>query len=126
MTSIRPALPILAALAMAGCAPAPSSEPVAAAARAGSLQSNSAECRRAGGALKPVGKLRSLQCVISYADAGKSCTSGSQCAGDCRAAPEADVPAGQPVAGYCQPTSDRFGCSTRVENGRAEATICID
>jgi hypothetical protein len=73
-----------------------------------------------------VGRLQTLQCVIRYADAGKICTSGDQCAGDCRARPGVDVAAGQPVAGYCQADSNRFGCSTKVENGRAQATICID
>ena len=30
------------------------------------------------------------------------------------------------VAGICQADSNRFGCFTRVEDGKAEATLCID
>lgn len=114
--------PALLALALAACVPAPSAEsPVAPAAEAGA-----AACSRAGGTLKPVGKLRALQCVVAYSDAGKACSSGSQCAGDCRADPTLDAAPGQKVAGFCQATSDRFGCSTLIEDGRAQATICID
>ena len=110
------------ALMLSACVPAPSPDaPVTAAADAGA-----AECARAGGTMKPVGKMQSLQCVIAYSDAGKSCSSGSQCAGDCRADPGVDAAPGQKVAGFCQATSDRFGCSTRVEDGVAQATICID
>ena len=123
---IRAILPIVAALVLAGCVREPSPRSPVAGAAAASIPTDAAACSRAGGAMKPVGKMQSLQCVISYADAGKSCTSGSQCAGDCRAGSGVDIAPGQPVAGYCQATSDRFGCSTRVENGRAQATICID
>lgn len=123
---IRPILPIVAAFVLAGCVREPSPERPAADAPPVSIPTDPAACSRAGGEMKPVGRMQSLQCVISYADAGKSCTSGSQCAGDCRAGSGVDVAPGQPAAGYCQATSDRFGCSTRVENGRAQATICID
>lgn len=87
---------------------------------------SAAACREAGGILKPVGKLQSIQCVITYADGGKSCRSGADCAGDCQVEPDRQVAPGQSVAGTCQLTSDRFGCSSKVENGRAEGTICID
>ena len=76
--------------------------------------------------MKRVGRLQTLQCVIAYADAGKSCRSGADCAGDCRAEQGLDISPGQQAAGFCQATSDQFGCSTRVENGRAQSTICID
>jgi hypothetical protein len=76
--------------------------------------------------MRPLGRRQTLQCVVSYADAGKSCSSGSQCSGECRASPDSETVPGQAVAGNCQADSDRFGCSTKVENGRAQATICID
>lgn len=96
--------------------------------QAGALNvpSDASSCRRAGGTMKPVGRRQTIECVLDYADAGKSCTEGGQCAGDCRTPPSLDVRPGQQVAGYCQATSDRFGCSTTVESGRAGATICID
>jgi hypothetical protein len=37
-----------------------------------------------------------------------------------------DIEPGHPAAGVCQATSDRFGCSTRIERGQAQATICVD
>ena len=87
-----------------------------------------ADCAARGGKMLPQGRMQSLQCVVSYADAGKRCTDGDDCQGDCRVE-EADggfPAAGSAVAGRCQATSSRFGCYTTVENGKAEATICID
>jgi hypothetical protein len=118
---------LMITLLLAGCAPAgPPVETSVKHSAASSTPADAASCRLAGGILRPVGRMQTLQCVLNYADAGKSCTSGEQCAGDCRAAPGTDAVPGQKVAGLCQATSDRFGCSTRVENGRALATICID
>ncbi len=87
-----------------------------------------ADCAARGGKMLPQGRMQSLQCVVSYADAGKRCTDGDDCQGDCRVE-EADggfPAAGSAVAGRCQATSSRFGCYTTVENGKAEATICVD
>ncbi len=115
------------ALMLSGCAPSsPATDTSAVPSPPLSLPANEASCQRAGGQMERVGRSQTLQCVVSYADAGKSCTSGDQCAGDCRAGQGIDVAPGQPVAGYCQANSNRFGCSTKVENGRAQSTICID
>ena len=65
--------------------------------------------------------------MISYADAGKRCTTGSDCLGDCRVEDVTAAPAaGTPAVGQCQAVCGQFGCYTRVENGKAEATICVD
>ena len=118
---------LTATLMLISCAPGGGlAEPSGEVANEAGAAWNASSCQRAGGVMKPVGRMQTVQCVIAYADAGKSCTASSQCAGDCRTAPGMDVRPGQRVAGYCQASSDRFGCSTRVENGRAEATICID
>jgi putative hemolysin len=86
-----------------------------------------ADCVRRGGTMQPVGRLQTMQCVVRYADAGKRCTDGDQCAGECRVADVAARPAeGASVAGRCQADSNRFGCFTRVEDGKAEATLCVD
>lgn len=114
-------------LLLASCVPAGQSASLAPEQPVGiAAPQDAAACLRSGGAMKPGGRLQTLQCVQSYADAGKSCRDGSQCAGDCRTAPGIDVRPGQQVAGQCQATSDRFGCSTTVENGRAQTTVCID
>jgi hypothetical protein len=64
-------------------------------------------------------------CALPYADAGRRCTSGSQCAGDCLYEGPAPRP-GQRVVGQCQALAYPFGCRTTVENGRAAGAICVD
>lgn len=86
-----------------------------------------AACAARGGELRPVGRMQSLQCVIKYADAGKRCTDGDDCLGDCRIENMAARPQeGAAAVGQCQVNNLNFGCFTTVENGRAEATLCID
>jgi hypothetical protein len=88
---------------------------------------DAAACARAGGKMLPQGRMQSVRCVISYADAGRRCTDGDDCAGDCRVGDVANPPAaGAPAVGQCQASSSRFGCYTTVEGGKAEATLCVD
>ncbi len=86
-----------------------------------------ADCIARGGRMQPVGRMQTMQCVVRYADAGKRCTDGDQCAGECRVADAGARPSeGAAVVGQCQADSNRFGCFTRVEDGKAEATLCVD
>ena len=86
-----------------------------------------ADCMARGGEMKPQGRMQTLQCVVSYADAGKRCTTGGDCLGDCRVEDVAAAPAaGTTAVGQCQATNSRFGCYTPVEDGKAGATICVD
>jgi hypothetical protein len=88
---------------------------------------DAAACARAGGKMLPQGRMQSVRCVITYADAGRRCTDGDDCAGDCRVGDVANTPAaGAPAVGQCQVNSSRFGCYTTVEGGKAEATLCVD
>ncbi len=87
---------------------------------------DAASCASRGGELRRVGRMQTQQCIVKYADAGKSCTSGSQCAGDCRLEGNSGVAPGASVTGQCQADSDRFGCHTTVEDGKAGPTLCID
>jgi putative hemolysin len=124
---MRPIL-ILTALMISACAPA--AAPMGGSDAPAAPQASAADsCARQGGTLQPVGRMQSIQCVVRYSDAGKRCTDGDQCQGDCRM-PEATAPTppeGSAVSGVCQTrSSDRFGCYTRVENGRAASTICVD
>ena len=85
------------------------------------------DCLARGGRMLPQGRMQTLQCVVAYADAGERCTTGSDCQGDCRIEDVTAAPAaGTAAVGQCQVTSSRFGCYTTVENGKAEATICVD
>lgn len=86
-----------------------------------------AECAAGGGKMLPQGRMQTLQCLVSYSDAGQRCTDGDDCQGGCRIEDVANAPrAGAAVVGRCQATSSPFGCYTPVENGKAEATICVD
>jgi hypothetical protein len=87
-------------------------------------------CRARGGELRQIGRMQTPSCVIRYADAGKRCTDGSQCQGDCRAEADLPPPGRTPAApgvleGRCQADSNPFGCHTRLENGQA-VTLCVD
>ena len=70
--------------------------------------------------------LGAYRCVIAYADAGRPCTDAAQCQGECRLADDKRPAEGEAVTGQCQANSSPFGCFTRVENGRAAATLCVD
>lgn len=123
---------MLAALFVAACQPLPAeggkaefaqTAPVAAQTPA----DEASACAARGGKMLPQGRMQTLQCVVSYPDGGQRCTDGDQCQGSCRIPDVANAPqAGAPAVGQCQPTSSSFGCYTTVEDGKAEATICVD
>ena len=124
---------IAAAVLMAACQPLPTNDGKTDLAEAvPAVQSvagteDAAACARAGGKMLPQGRMQSVRCVITYADAGTRCTDGDDCAGDCRVEDVANAPAaGTNAVGQCQASSSRFGCYTTVEGGKAEATICVD
>jgi len=126
------------AVLLAACQPMPASDgptEIAAIVPAGQTvigpsvagSEDAAACARAGGKMLPQGRMQSVRCVITYADAGRRCTDGGDCAGDCRVEDVASPPAaGAPAVGQCQVNSSRFGCYTTVEGGKAEATLCVD
>lgn len=127
-------LVMIAALFAAACQPMPAEggkaelAPVPAAEAAAQTPADAASaCAARGGKLLPQGRMQSLQCVVSYSDGGKRCTDSDQCEGSCRIPDVANAPAaGAAAVGQCQPTSSGFGCYTTVEDGKAEATICVD
>jgi putative hemolysin len=130
-------LVMLAALLAAACQPMPAeggktdlaqAAPVAAQTPAASTPANdAAACAARGGKMLPQGRMQTMQCVVSYSDAGQRCTDGDQCQGACRIPDVTNAPRpGAAAVGQCQPTSSSFGCYTTVEDGKAEATICVD
>ena len=83
------------------------------------------DCQAAGGTLQRLGRLQREQCVIPYADAGRACSRKSDCTGQCLAAGEAV--AGDAASGTCQrDASQNFGCRQRIDDGKAQGTICVD
>lgn len=85
-----------------------------------------AQCAAEGGKMQRVGRMQTLQCVLQYPDAGKTCSDAAQCQGECRVSGSVIVEEGRSVEGQCTADSSPFGCYTRVENGRATAAICVD
>ncbi|PZO03145.1 MAG: hypothetical protein DCF29_12415 [Alphaproteobacteria bacterium] len=122
-----------AALMMSACQPMPTTTPAETASNdAPAIQTpapgtDAAACAARGGKMLPQGRMQSLRCVVTYADAGRRCTDGDDCQGDCRIEEVNGAPnAGATAVGQCQANSSRFGCYTTVEGGKAEATICVD
>lgn len=122
-----------ATLLAAACQPMPAeggkAEFAEAPAAVQSPTDEAAACAARGGKMLPQGRMQSLQCVVNYADAGQRCTDGDDCEGDCRIEERNDrgfPAAGAAAVGQCQRASGRFGCYTTVEDGKAEATICVD
>lgn len=105
--------------------PAPATE-LAETGPSASAPGDQAGCEAEGGDWRREGRLGAYRCVMSYADAGQPCTDAAQCQGECRLADDKRPPEGQAVTGQCQANSSPFGCFTRVENGRAAATLCVD
>ncbi|CAN5374308.1 hypothetical protein BH09PSE1_BH09PSE1_14500 [soil metagenome] len=87
---------------------------------------DASSCAARGGEIRRVGRMQSEKCVIRFADAGKQCTDGDQCAGDCRIESTPFPNAGQAAEGKCQAESQNFGCHASVEDGKASPAICID
>jgi hypothetical protein len=83
-----------------------------------------AGCAMEGGTMQPVCRRQTMQCVIAYSDAGRTCRDGDDCQGDCRAEP--NVANGINMTGRCQADSDPCGCFTLIEDGRAQAGLCVD
>ena len=64
------------------------------------------------------------QCIFTYADAGKVCSDGKDCLGDCRATETTGSVT--PAIGQCQATTSPFCCHGTIENGQVTAAICVD
>ena len=75
--------------------------------------------------MKPLGRLQRVQCVVPYADAGKTCSTKSDCSGQCLGSQEASV--GAAATGMCQrDISENFGCRQRIDGGVAQGILCVD
>lgn len=91
------------------------------------LTADPAACAAAGGALQPVCRMQKPMCLISFADAGKACTDGAQCgSGRCYVQGNPGPGAAAPTSGQCTASNDPCGCYQRIEDGKAQPTICVD
>lgn len=85
-----------------------------------------AACAAQGGTVGPVCRMQTLACVLSYADAGKTCSDKSDCRGRCLYKGEAPTDPAAVVTGRCQATSDPCGCFTTVVRGHVGPGLCVD
>ncbi|WP_430370716.1 hypothetical protein [Stenotrophomonas geniculata] len=123
---------VLTALLAACSSTPPAADTAAASAAATSPEAAEAyreardvDCQAAGGTLQRLGRLQREQCVIPYADAGKDCSRKSDCMGQCLAGGEVTV--GSVATGTCQrDVRQNFGCRQRIDEGKAQGTICVD
>lgn len=110
-------------LALAACA-APPKTGIAVTAAPG--EPSPAECAAKGGTIKLVGMMQTPACVIPSRDAGKICTDGDDCEGDCWASPDTRPGRDGKAQGYCQPNNMPFGCHAAVEDGVLQSALCAD
>lgn len=118
------ALVVAGLTVLAACAPVPQEGPAPVGPNSIMAADAVAACRAGGGLVQKRGRLQAELCVQPFADAGKTCTDGDQCAGDC--VTETAHQDGAQVAGQCQADNRPFGCFAKVEDGRATGGICID
>ena len=85
------------------------------------------ECEAAGGEVSRTGRLGGDFCLQTFPDEYEVCQSGSDCIGFCYLEDDVSDPKpGTPAEGVCQATTDSSGCWTLVEDGKIQATICVD
>ncbi len=90
------------------------------------LTADPAACTKAGGEIRPVCLMGKPMCVVTFRDAGKECSNGSECgSGKCRTA-GMDVQPETVAKGICAPTNDPCGCFQSVEGGKAGYPLCAD
>lgn len=71
-------------------------------------------CEKQKGQWEQVGGA-SHTCIFNTKDAGKSCTKGTQCEGDCLAR-----------SGTCSPIRPLLGCNEILQDDGSRVTLCID
>lgn len=122
------ALAAFALLVLMACTPVTPADPVSDGGQSAPAvpfhEMSAGQCQEAGGTMRPVCRMGSVQCVVTYSDAGQTCRDGDDCQGDCRA--DVGTQAGTPVTGRCQATSDPCGCFANVEDGQVDGALCVD
>lgn len=130
---MRKLLALVAFAFAAACTPSPTPAPAdpapvpAVEAPKPENATDEATCKTGGGEWKPICRMQKPACVTTYADAGKACTDGSECAGDCVSAGGGEFPAaGATATGVCSTNNDPCGCKQTITGGKANAAICVD
>lgn len=75
-----------------------------------------AECQKQGEKVQTVGLAQFDKCIITYLDAGKTCTKGDDCqAGICKM-----NETNAQLTGMCKATNNHFGCYDFIHNGQMQ------
>jgi len=88
--------------------------------------SDQAGCLVQKGDWAPICRMQKAACVLNFSDAGKSCTDSDQCQGNCYTDPSQGARQGEAATGKCAMNSNPCGCNSRVEDGVATPTLCVD
>lgn len=83
-----------------------------------------AACSTAGGDWRPVCMMGKPACVVTFKDAGKSCSDSSECSGRC--VTKGGAQPGAEMRGVCTTNSDPCGCFQLVTKGKADYALCAD
>lgn len=90
------------------------------------LTADPAACAKAGGEVRPVCRMQKPMCVVTFADANKTCSDSSDCGSGRCLSVNTTATAGQGATGQCSPTNDPCGCYQRIEDGVTLPTLCVD
>jgi hypothetical protein len=114
---------MLAACAQPATAPLPV-QPETAAKIDWRAASTAEQCSTIGGEWRPVCMMGKPACVVTFKDAGKSCSDSSECSGKC--VTKAGAQPGTETRGQCTTNSDPCGCFQLVTKGKADYPLCAD
>jgi len=117
------AMMVLALAACTQASPSPPAQTASGPVKPPIIETQTA-CASYGGEWRPVCRMQKPACVISFKDAGKSCSDSSECSGRCTTAMGATP--GTAVKGTCTANSDPCGCFQLVVNGKADHSLCAD
>ncbi len=84
-------------------------------------------CEGIGGRVERAGRLGGDRCIQDLPDAGDVCSDEKDCIGRCVIEDTDDSPQrGSEATGVCEATDNIFGCTTLVNGGMIEGTLCVD
>ena len=82
-------------------------------------------CETVGGIIRQDGLAGWERCIQTMPDAGKTCTSSTECVQSCVITGRF-VEMDTPTTGQCAETDSPFGCFQVVEDGLAAPALCVD
>jgi len=91
------------------------------------IADNKIECDKLRGNYSRQGLAGNYMCILTFSDAGKQCSSASQCFGECIVRGNGYPKPQQMPIGQCKSDNSPFGCYATIdENGAARPLLCRD